>query len=66
MAEFLGQEPSEEQLNRLTEHLQFEQFSKNEAVNFEICKDIGLMDVKGRFMRRGNCIALLLFALLTS
>lgn len=54
VAEFLGQKPSENQLMRLKEHLQFQQFSQNEAVNFEICKNLGLMSASGSFIRKGN------------
>ena len=52
MAKFLGKELSGEQLTKLTEHLRFDNFSKNEAVNLEIGKELGFMNQNGNFIRK--------------
>lgn len=54
MVNFLGKSLSEEQLSRLTEHLRIDQFVKNEAVNYEVCKELGFMNNTGHFIRKGN------------
>lgn len=54
VAKFLGKELTEEQLDRLREHLRFENLQKNEAVNNEFGKKMGVMNTEGRFMRKGN------------
>ncbi len=54
MVNFLGKSLSEEQLSRLTEHLRIDQFAKNEAVNYEVCKELGFMNNTGHFIRKGN------------
>lgn len=53
MVNFLGKSLSEEQLQRLTEHLKIDQFAKNEAVNYEVCKELGFMNNSGHFIRKG-------------
>lgn len=50
----MGKNPSEEQLSQLTAHLRFDSFSKNEAVNAEIGKELGFMNNSGNFIRKGN------------
>ena len=54
MAEFLGKGLSQDQLDRLREHLKFENIEKNEAVNNEHGKKIGYMNEDGKFIRKGN------------
>lgn len=53
ISEFLGKPLSEDQLTKLTEHLRFDNFAKNETVNCEIGKEIGLMNNSGNFIRKG-------------
>lgn len=54
VARFLGQDLNEERLTRLVEHLRVDQFSKNEAVNYEVCKGLGFMNNSGHFIRKGE------------
>ena len=53
VAEFLNSPLSEEQLNELREHLRFDNFAKNEAVNSEMPKKFGAMNPDGHFIRKG-------------
>ena len=53
MAFFLGKELSEDQLDRLKEHLQFENIQKNETVNMEEMRKIGFLNDGGQFIRKG-------------
>ena len=54
MARFLQKPLTDDQLTRLTEHLRFENLSKNKAVNSEYYKEIGLMNTDGHFVRKGK------------
>jgi hypothetical protein len=54
VATFLGKSYSDEQLGKLTEHLKFENFQKNESVNNESGKKFGVMNEDGRFIRNGR------------
>lgn len=58
MSTFLGKELSEDQLNRLREHLQFDNVKKNETINMESGKKIGMLNQDGSFIRKGifKCI----------
>ena len=53
LATFLQRLVSEEQLDKLREHLRFDNFAKNESVNFEIGKTMGVMEKDGAFIRKG-------------
>ena len=53
VAAFLNQKPTDEQLDKITEHLRFDNFEKNESVNNEIGKEQGWMDPDGKFIRKG-------------
>ena len=53
MASFLGKELSEDQLDRLKEHLQFENIQKNETVNMEEMRKIGFLNDGGQCIRKG-------------
>lgn len=53
IAAFLNQSPTEEQFIQLLHHLNFENFAKNDAVNFEMPKKFGFMNVDGHFIRKG-------------
>ena len=39
---------------KITEHLRFDNFEKNESVNNEIGKKLGMMYPDGKFIRKGN------------
>jgi len=54
MATFLGKDLIHDQLDRLREHLKFENIEKNEAVNNEHGKKIGYMNEDGKFIGKGN------------
>ncbi len=65
MAKFLGKDLSQDQLDRLREHLKFENIEKNESVNFEHGKKTGFMNEdQGKFIRKGivRITKLLLYA----
>lgn len=44
---------SEEELERLREHLRFDNFAKNDAVNNEFAKELGVIRSQGHFIRKG-------------
>ena len=52
VATFLGKSLSEEQLCRLTQHLRLDDFAKNKAVNYEICKEFSFM--VGKLLNQPN------------
>lgn len=54
MATFLDVSLSPDQLDKLTDHLRFENFQKNDSVNNEGGKASGAMNEDGRFIRNGN------------
>ena len=54
MARFLGKSFSEDQLEKLRQHLTFENLSKNSAVNKEDGKTSGSFNENGNFMRKGT------------
>ena len=54
MAAFLGKSPTQEQLAKLQDHLRFESMSKNESVNREFFKTIGVARKDGAFIRKGS------------
>lgn len=54
IAQFLGKSLTEEQLDRITEHLRIDSFAKNESANYEVGKTNGLMNLDaGNFVRKG-------------
>jgi len=53
IASFLGKSMSEEELERLREHLRFDNFAKNDAVNNEFAKELGVIRSQGHFIRKG-------------
>lgn len=53
IARFLGKHPSEQQLNRMVEHLRIDKFAKNKAVNFEHYRWLNFMNPEGKFIRKG-------------
>jgi hypothetical protein len=52
VATFFNQSPSDEQLDKITEHLRFDHFEKNESVNNVTGKE--LMNPEGKFIRKGT------------
>ena len=44
---------SEEELDRLRDHLRFDNFAKNDAVNNEFAKELGVIKHQGHFIRKG-------------
>ena len=54
VAAFLDKSLTEEELDKLTEHLKFDNFEKNESVNNESGKKFGLMNPDGKFIRKGT------------
>ncbi|KAJ8722505.1 hypothetical protein PYW07_003685 [Mythimna separata] len=54
VADFLGKEVTEEQMTRLCDHLSFENFKKNKAVNYEDLKEFDIVSPKENFIRRGK------------
>jgi len=54
MSKFLDKDLSEDQMDRLREHLQFENVKKNESINMESGKKMGMMNQDGSFIRKGN------------
>lgn len=50
---FLDKKPTEEQLVKITEHLRFNNFEKNESVNMEAIRSMGFMNPEGKFVRKG-------------
>lgn len=56
VAAFLNQTPTDEQLDKITEHLRFDNFQKNESVNNEFGKKLGWMKPDGKFIRKGKNI----------
>ncbi|XP_026724695.1 sulfotransferase family cytosolic 1B member 1-like isoform X3 [Trichoplusia ni] len=54
VADFLGKDPSPEEMSRLRDHLSFENFRKNESVNMEDLKDCGLLAKDEKFIRKGK------------
>jgi len=54
VARFLQKPLTDDQLTRLTDHLRFENLSKNKAVNLESSKEIGLVNPDGQFIRKGK------------
>ena len=62
MARFLGKSPSEDQLEKLTRHLTFENLSQNAAVNKEDGKLSGNFHENGKFMRKGDLVLRLVYS----
>jgi len=54
VAAFLGKSMNEEELERLRNHLRFDNFAKNDAVNNEFGKELGIINPTGNFIRKGK------------
>lgn len=53
VAKFLGKELTQQQMERLCDHLSFENFKNNKSVNFEELREVGWLDEKETFIRKG-------------
>jgi estrone sulfotransferase len=53
ICKFLGKTLTSEELTKLTEHLRFDNFAKNETVNLDFGKELGFMKNNGNFIRKG-------------
>lgn len=60
IAKFLGKDISAENVEKLAEHLRFDNFKKNGTVNNEIGKELGFMKPNGDFIRKGDNLVLFL------
>lgn len=54
MAKFLGKTVTDEQVADLADHLSFENFKNNKAVNFDILKQLGIIVKDKEFVRKGR------------
>ncbi|XP_069365735.1 uncharacterized protein [Maniola hyperantus] len=53
VASFYGKALSEEQINRLVDHLDIDNFRKNKSVNMQELKELGIFTSDGDFIRKG-------------
>ncbi|CAK1545176.1 unnamed protein product [Leptosia nina] len=53
VCDFFGKKYSDEQLEKLCDHLRFENFRKNTSVDLNIMKELGLMSTDKDFVRKG-------------
>lgn len=51
---FLNKSLTEEQVEKIADHLRFENFEKNEMVNNEAGRKMGFMNPDGKFIRKGS------------
>ncbi|KAJ8722516.1 hypothetical protein PYW07_003696 [Mythimna separata] len=54
VADFLGKQLNEEQMNRLCDHLSIENFKNNKSVNYEDLRDSGVLANGETFIRKGK------------
>lgn len=54
VSQFLGKTLTQEQLQQLEGHLSFDNFKKNESVNGQWKKRIGVFNTDGDFIRNGK------------
>ncbi|CAK1581629.1 unnamed protein product [Parnassius mnemosyne] len=54
IAKFLDKEITEEQIGKLCEHVNIDNFKKNKSVNFDNLKGTGLLNEKESFIRKGK------------
>ncbi|XP_038215741.1 sulfotransferase 1C4-like [Zerene cesonia] len=52
--EFFGKKFSDDQLNRLIDHLSIESFKSNPSVNYDVMKELGIMVGAKEFIRKGK------------
>ena len=54
VSQFLNRPLTNEQVDKLVEHLDIKNFRNNPAVNMELGKSFGLMEETGHFIRKGH------------
>ncbi|XP_045782725.1 uncharacterized protein LOC123879176 [Maniola jurtina] len=54
VADFYGKTLSDEQVNKLAQHLDFDNFKKNKSVNMETLQQVGVYTSDGAFIRKGK------------
>ncbi|CAH2240194.1 jg1759 [Pararge aegeria aegeria] len=54
VANFFGKTISDDQVNKLADHMDFDNFKKNKSVNKESLQDIGIFRSDGAFIRKGK------------
>ncbi|KOB70912.1 Retinol dehydratase [Operophtera brumata] len=54
VADFLGKDLTQDQMERLCEHLSFDNFKNNLSVNYEDLREFGLLDSRETFIRKEN------------
>ncbi|XP_052737838.1 uncharacterized protein LOC112044107 [Bicyclus anynana] len=54
VADFFGKTISDEQVNKLADHLGFDNFKKNKSVNMEHLQESGVFTSEGAFIRKGQ------------
>ncbi|KPJ21606.1 Sulfotransferase 1C4 [Papilio machaon] len=54
IAKFLNKEVTEEQIEKLCDHLKIDNFKKNKSVNLKDMQQIGVFSTKGSFIREGK------------
>ncbi|KPJ06272.1 Sulfotransferase 1C4 [Papilio machaon] len=54
IAKFLNKEVTDEQIEKLCDHLKIDNFKKNNSVNFKDMQQIGVFSTKGSFIREGK------------
>ncbi|CAB3255260.1 unnamed protein product, partial [Arctia plantaginis] len=54
VATFLGKQLSQEESDRLCEHLSFENFKNNKSINYEELRELGLLAPDQSFVRKGK------------
>lgn len=59
VADFYNKKLTEEQIAAMCDHLSFENFKKNPAVNFEDVKPIGVIAENESFIRKGTQLEML-------
>ncbi|CAH2073440.1 unnamed protein product, partial [Iphiclides podalirius] len=54
VAKFLGKRVTDEEINKLCDHLNIKNFKKNKSVNLEDMKELGFLNKKESFIRKGK------------
>lgn len=53
VAKFLDKNLTDQQLDQLRVHLHIDNLSKNRSVNYELGRELGLLQGDGKFIRKG-------------
>jgi hypothetical protein len=54
VSSFMGKTYNEEQINKLAEHMKFDNFKNNPTVNHQDFVVTGALKEQGKFIRKGN------------